>query len=466
MNDLQPKSVWPELWLSKLGLRSLREPSEETHAALLSRRITLSLATSVVSKVVSTILQLVAFPLAINALGTDRFGVYVSLAATLNWINMAGIGIGPGLTLGTVSSMAAGDRKSEARMFTTAFALMLMLTVATLVILALAVSILGIQAIFGDKLGLYQAEIRQGMVVLGLLIGANLVLSIVEASQAGHQNQYLNYLWTIFGNIMTIGMLLVVAAYWRSITGMIIAVYGARTIAKLFNGGQLLWRHHYLVPQWNELDKRLARMLVSIGLAFLLGQFASFLNQQFTVFWVGRQLGPGSAAGFAVMIQMLSLAGSFVVMVTVPLWPAIADAKIRGDWLWIGTIYKKTVLGLMSYAALAGSAIALGGNWLVRHWIGPQVAPSSLLQMLIGVYFVLVVWENTNFTVLIGLGKIRQASVVFVSGSMLTVIAGVYLVNTMGNSGMALALCLGPICLTSWLFPLMIKRSLLSASSS
>lgn len=461
-SEARRRILWFDSWLWFKWFTQ-QVGSGESHAALRSHRFRLSLLTSVVSKVVSSVLQIAVIPLAINALGTDRFGVYVTLAATLGWVNMAGVGIGPGLTLGTASAVAARDRVREARLFTTAFALILTLTSITLTILALAISLLGIQTIFGAKLGVYQSEIGQGMVVLMLLLGANLVLSVVEAVQAGYQSQYVNNLWATLGNIFTIGMLLLVTSHWRSITGMIVAVYGSITVAKMFNAGQLLWRHPYLVPRWNNLDKALARMLITTGLAFLLGQFASLLYLEFNVFLVGRQLGPASAAGFAVMIQLLVLAGGMVIMITLPLWPAVADAWARGDRAWITNAYKRTTLGLMTYAILVGGVVAIAGNLIVTRWVGSQVVPSFTMQVLSGVYFVMIIWQNINHAFLIGLGQIRSASMGLLAGGIVMMIVNVLLVKVFGSSGVILGMCAG-LSITAWLFPLLVSRTLKSAS--
>lgn len=443
------------------GLLSLvrKDGSDEGHATFRSRRMNLSMLTSIASKGVSSVLQIVVIPLAINALGADRFGVYATLAATLGWVNMAGIGIGPGLTLGTASAVAAGDRNREARLFTTAFALILILTFITLTFLALGIFLLGIQSIFGSKLGVYQHEIGEGMVVLMLLLGANLVLSLVEAVQAGYQSQYVNNLWATLGNIFTIGMLLLVISHWRSITGMIIAVYGSLTVAKVFNAGQLFWRHPYLVPRLKNLDKILARMLIGTGLVFLLGQVAGFLYLEFNIFLVGRELGPSSAAGFAVMIQMLVLAGGMVIMITLPLWPAVADAWVRGDRAWIISTYKRTTLGLMTYAVLVGGIVALAGNLIVDRWVGPQVVPSFAMQLWSGIYFVMTIWQNINHAFLIGLGKVRLASLCLLSGGIIMMVANILLVKTFGNSGVVFGMCLG-LSLTAFSFPVVVIRSL------
>src|SRR4051794_32993931 len=78
------------------------------------RLIKLALLTSIGIKVTAALIQFTAFPLAARTLGVERFGVYSMLAASLSWITMADIGIGPGLMLGIATSSGRGDRDAEA----------------------------------------------------------------------------------------------------------------------------------------------------------------------------------------------------------------------------------------------------------------------------------------------------------------------------------------------------------------
>lgn len=437
------------------NMQSFLRRGDKTPSSHRSRQLKLSVITSIFSKGVSIILQLVLIPLAISALGTARFGVYVTITATLGWINMAGIGIGPGLTLQTTVAAASDDRIQEQRLFSTAFFLIVVVTIITLSILFIMVSFIGIPTLFGPRLIEFELEIRQGLVVLGLLLGANLLLSVAEATQLGHQNQHVNNSWLILGNVLTIGSLYFFVLKNPSIVAMILAVYGSITFAKILNGVSLIRKRPYLFPQFRLVSLSTVKLLLGVGLAFLVGQFATLLYQQFSVFLVGRQLGPQDAATFAVMMQIITLVGSFVVMVTVPLWPAITDGVARNDIEWVNQSYRKTLKILMPYAFTVGTVIVVGGKRIIHLWIGPEIVPSTTLLLLFGLLFILIVWDNVHYMVLIGLGQIRFASLGSLIGAGVMILVSIFAIADLGTVGIATGLCLGRALVTTWLFPYM-----------
>lgn len=88
-------------------LRLLIEPSANT-SEFRTQRFKIAVLSSLTGKSVSIVLQLVALPLAIAALGIDRYGICAMLVAILNWMNIAGAAITPGLTVQLVSANSVG----------------------------------------------------------------------------------------------------------------------------------------------------------------------------------------------------------------------------------------------------------------------------------------------------------------------------------------------------------------------
>ena len=101
---------------SRLSLEflSLFQKSDDP-SSLRTQRLKISLITSLAGKGVSIVVQLIAVPIAISALGIERFGVYAMLTALLNWLNMATVGVLPGLTVQIVTANANMDRKKKRR---------------------------------------------------------------------------------------------------------------------------------------------------------------------------------------------------------------------------------------------------------------------------------------------------------------------------------------------------------------
>jgi O-antigen/teichoic acid export membrane protein len=432
-------------------------------AATRTRRFKLALLTSFAGKGVSTIVQLAALPLAIAALGQERFGVYAMLVAFLNWISIVSITITPGLTVQLVRANARADHEQERKVFGSA--LILSAVLASLLCLGtlLAFRAVGIEGMFGDSYSAFTDELQSGVTVLSIFIAMNVVLSVAEAAQAGYQNQYVHNVFLAIGNVFTIVIIALLVRAKPTIANMIVAVYAAPLVARAMSLIQLLSSRRYLIPGITRIDVPSLKLIAHTGSAFILTSMASFCYQSFSVYWVGRRMGPIAAAQMSVLTTILNVLGSLLIMITQPLWPAIQDATVRNDRAWVLRTYLRISKHLMIYVGIAALVIAAAGDHITHLWIRSTTPVSGVSQILLGFYFLLLAWEHLNYSFFIGLGRYWFASISYSAGAVIMLTNSTWLVTAYGLSGMLAAMCSGPFFVTAWIYPMRL-RTLLASS--
>jgi O-antigen/teichoic acid export membrane protein len=423
-----------------------------------TQRFKIAVLSSLTGKSVSIVSQLVALPLAIASLGIDRFGIYAMLVAVLNWMNLAGVAITPGLTVKIVSANSAGDHDLEARVFTTAFLFSLLVAASMFMGLQAVFQTIGFDILFGSAALPYRNEVAFGLQFLAVFTSLSIVLSIVEAAQAGYQNQHINNLLVTLGSLLSIIAVFVVVRQQPTIPNLILSIFGIPLIARALNVLHLFWHRCYLLPWRGRFSIDLLLKMITTGSAFLLTLFGTFLYQSFSIYWVGRELGSAAAAQMSVMMMVLNISGSILITVTQPLWPAIQDSVNRDDRAWVVSAYRRILHTLVPYIALAGLALVISGEYILGFWLKSDVHIDITMRLLWGVYFFIVAWEHLNYTVLIGMSRFWFASVTFSIGALVMVVSSVILVQRIGIDGMFISLCLGPLLLSSWLYPAEIHR--------
>lgn len=432
--------------------------SSSDSTAFRTQRLRIAMLSSLGGKAVSIAAQLVALPFAISALGIERFGIYAMLVAILNWMNMAGVAITPGLTVQIISANSTGERDVEAQVFTTAFLFALLLAVCMFMGLQVLFYAIGIPQLFGAVALPYHDEVGFGLQILAVFMSLSVVLSVVEGAQAGYQNQYINNLLGTLGSILSIIAIIVVVRQRPTIPTLIIAIYGAPLAARVLNMLHLFWLHRYLLPKVGKFSIGALRTMLATGSAFLLTMVGTSCYQSFSIYWAGRMLGSAAAAQMSVMILVLTLAGSMLMVVTQPLWPAIQDAVKRDDLVWVRSVYRRILCNLIPYIVLAALALAVGGEYILGFWLKSSVRIEHATQMLWGLYFLIVTWEHINYTILMGLSRFWFASIRFSIGALVMLMFSVILVRIFGINGIFAAMCLGPLSLSAWMFPLEIHR--------
>lgn len=436
-----------------------REKSTNS-TAFRTQRFRIAMLSSLGGKGVSIGLQLVALPIAIAALGIDRFGIYAMLTALINWMNMAGMAITPGLTVQIVSANSAGAHDAESRVFTTAFLFALMVAVCMFLGLQAVIQAVGISQLFGLTALPFKEEVGFGLQILAVFMSLSVVLSTVEGAQAGYQNQYVNNLLGTLGSGLSIVAIFVVVRQHPTIPSLILAIYGAPLAARVLNMLHLFWHRSYLLPWRGHFSMATLRAMLATGSAFLLTLLGSFCYQSFSIFWTGHELGAPAAAQMSVMMLVVTLSGSILITVTQPLWPAIQDAVLRDDLVWVQNAYRRILHTLVPYIALAALALVLGAQYILDFWLKSGVTLNLTTRILWGLYFFVIAWEHVTYTVLIGFSRFWFASIPFSIGAVVMLVVSVILCSTAGINGIFAALCLGPLSLSAWLFPAEIQRLL------
>jgi O-antigen/teichoic acid export membrane protein len=415
--------------------------------------------TSISGKGVSVITQLIAIPLAVSALGLERFGVYAMLTAIFLWMNTASTVVGSALTLKVSAANAEGNVRKESELFSSAFFFALLVAVFLAFAFHGLLSQFRLNELFNLKGHAFDDELMQAARIIAFLIPANVVFALAESCHAGYQKQYLNNLLSAGANVFTIcGLILV--QYAPSVGNMVLSMFLPATISRAINLAILLRTRPHLIPARTQSNWPTLRTLLVTGGGFALMQIGSLAYQQFSIFFVGMHVGLTAAAYFSMMMQVIAISGSFLIVFTQPLLPALSDAIARGDLQWIRRAHKLALTRLMPYVALAASGIAVFGSIFASFILRHHVELDVTLRCLWAAFFLIVAWEHIGYIFLAGTGRLWAATWLYLLGALTMLSASFLLVPKAGLTGEFLAMCLGPLLFTVIAYPTLVSRML------
>ena len=453
-------------WDSEAGMTASREETSSQHAsrrAFRFGRVRLAFITSAASKALGFLVQFLAVPLAIDALGAERFGIYTMIVSALVWIDLGRLGIGPGLTRGIAVAWNQGDQQGERGLFSNAFFLLtaMALLVGGVLALLFVIGGLSLDDLVGDTASRYRSEIKTSVAVVIAFLMAQIIFSAGEAARSAYQEEYINNAMSSLGNLLAIGLVIWVAYYWPTIQGFTVAIFGSIALSKGLNIGMLLGvSRRYLLPRWRNTKGDTARLLLNSSFAFWVVQLATLMMHNFSLVQLGAIVGPNILAPFAVLFRLLQLLSTAVLMVTMPLWPAITDAIVRSGYDWIRYAYTRLLKMVLPFSVVVAVVLGLAGDDLIHLWVGDKVHfDANLIRVLSG-YFVIWMWNHSNTAILFGLGRLWPVALTAFSEGSLVLILGSILTPDFGNLGMALGLCIAGATTSSWILPLLIRREL------
>lgn len=369
------------------------------------------------------------------------------LAAAIGWLFLANLSINPSLIVGIAKHNAQGQRTEALALLSSGF--FLSFTIAAIVgMAALAIALFGpVANLFGPTYVQDEEAIRLGLAVLSIFFVIQVALSSIESAQSALHRQHVNNLVVAASGVPCVVAMLVVAQVNPSPVALIIALNGPSLTFRLANCLAFLYRTPDLVPSVALVRRDLCRNLTSRGAIYALaGTASNLLSHVLPILVVGRSLDAENAAAFAATMNAVILLSGVTTMLTVPLWPALADAVARNDREWGLHAYRRLAGAVLIFGLGVALTLSFAGEWIFGVWFRGHIAPAPELLAAAGVYFLFSSLEVVHFMVLVGLDHVRQASL---------------LVFARALAGTTLLLAVNPLPGSFWPFAAMVAAIVL-----
>jgi O-antigen/teichoic acid export membrane protein len=374
-----------------LRIRPFDTETQEGRAAERYRRAAWSTVAAIFARVAALLATLATIPLALSYLGTERYGLWVTISSVTGMLVFADFGLGNGLMNAVSDAYGHDDRAAAERAVSSAFFMLTAVALGVLVVFAFVFPMVPWATALNvnGPTAVAEAAPTVGVFVLCFLI--NLPLGLVQRVQLGLQEGYVGSMWAGAGSVLGLVSMIVAMLDHLSLPWLVLALTGAPVATTALNALLLFWRRHAdLRPSWRLASTQAARHLMRLGFLFFILQLAVAVAYQSDVVVAARMLGPDAAAEYAVVLRLFFLAPTFLSMMFLTLWPAYGEAIARGDAPWVRATLKRSVaLGAIVSGGISLVLLVFGAQ-ILKLWVGPLFDPPFL--MLLG----MAIWAVVN----------------------------------------------------------------------
>jgi O-antigen/teichoic acid export membrane protein len=359
-------------------------------------------------RAVTVFTSLLTVRLTLRYLGTERYGLWMSVTSIVSLLFFADLGIGNGLLNAIAEARGKDDVEAVHRYVSSAFFVLLGITTLFLAIFASVYPFIPWRRVFNVSSPIAVHEAGPAVIVFLICFLSNVPLDVVQRVQTGYQEGYLSNFWTIIGNLSGLGCLILVMHRSGGLPWLILAILGGGILGVLGNWVQEFgFARRELFPKWTYWDSGAARKILGTGVMFFLLQICGILTLPLDYIIITQVLSPEAVTQYSVPIRPFLLVISVASMFVFPLWPAYGEAYARGDSKWV----KSTFLHSLGYSVLVFGPVVLGlaafGKFIVRIWVGPQVHPSWMLLAGMAAYAMMLIFYNPISTFLSGINKMK-----------------------------------------------------------
>jgi O-antigen/teichoic acid export membrane protein len=417
-------------------LRPFDIATAEGRAAERLRRAFWSAAASVVAKGINTLAILVSVPITLSYLGNERYGLWMTIAALVAFLEFADLGIG-NVILNLVSEAdGKGDVEAARTRISNAFVTLFLISASLALAFVLIYPSVNWGQFFNLSSPLARKEAGPAVIVLGACFLANLPLSIIPRIQAGYQEGYLSSIWQGISNLAGLAGLVLVVHLKAGLPWLVLVIMGSPAVGNLLNGIHLFaFLRPWLFPRWRDLNVVIAKHIVGVGLLFLILQITNAIIYSADNLIIARVLGPEAVTDYAVPSKLFFIAYNILYMFLAPLWPAYGEANARGDDSWAKNTLFRVILITLVVCVLFSLALYVFGEKILQVWTDSRVAFSSSLMAGLGVSMTLSAVIAAASLFLNAMNKIAFRAVFALLTAFFATLVKVVLAGLFGLSG-------------------------------
>jgi O-antigen/teichoic acid export membrane protein len=362
-----------------------RAKAKAERSARRFRNVVLTSGASFFARVASIISAVVLVPVALGALGKERYGLWITISSVTALTAFADLGIGNGIVNVVARQDDSRRREDLQRGVSTAFWVLVLLIAVVFVVFCAAFPFIQWPELFNVQSALARDETKPAILTFVALSLIIVPLSIVQKIQTGMQKGYISNFWLAVASILGLWTTCIVLRHHGGPTLAIAAQLGTMIAILTMNWGQFLSAEgEGLFPVWSLVDRKLAASLICTGLTFAGIQLVSPLTQLIDNLLVAQYFGIERVAEFSVASRLLAVASMLPMLYIIPMWPAFAEAHARNDQMWIRRALLKVTVWTVTAAGLLNLGAVAFGPWVIERWVGTAVNPSAKLLAALG----------------------------------------------------------------------------------
>jgi O-antigen/teichoic acid export membrane protein len=436
--EAERSSIWTRVmwWRRLLRVRAFDTATLEGRSAERYRRIGWSALLGFTARAVGLATWFISVPLVIGYLGSERYGMWLTMSSLAGALGPLDLGIGLGLLMAVSDSNGRDERAAARRAVSTAAAMLLVVAAVSAVVFAFFYPVIPWSRVFNVVSPAAVSEAGPASAALFAAFAFGLPLGIVGQVQLAYQSGYISSAWAILGNLGSLVALILVIHLRSSMPALVVALTGGALVAAALNGWFLFRRQRpWLMPLRRDVEVSTGRSLLRTGALFLVLQVAGLAAYGLDNIVIAQILGAQMVQEYAVPARLFALAPTLLAFALMPLWPAYRESLARGDGAWV----RRTVRRSIAMAALinipSSLVLVAVAPWLLQAWVGSAVHPTPLLLVGLGLWTMLNTLNGPFAMLLNGANVVGFQVVCAVAMAVANVIISILLVQRIGVSG-------------------------------
>lgn len=404
------------------------------------RRAILTSIASLLSRGVTVVTAIITVPLVLGYLGTERYGVWLTLSSLVTMLAVADLGVSRSLINHFSRAMGKNDYEEATGLVASAFFSLTGLAIFLVLVFGFAFPLVPWNNLLNVTSPMARAEVEPSILVLFACWIIDWITRLFLRVNEGRQAGYVNNLWEVVGRCFTLGAILHIIDSGVGLPGLVLVLAGVPLLANIANVAYLLNTNRWLIPRPAKYVPALARRILRTGVGFLGLDISYLVIFNGTLLIISNVLGASAVPEFGVPARAFAVINMMTALLVNPLWPAFAEAAARGEYAWIRKAFRRSLVLTICVGLVPTLILIFAGREIFYAWVGDSVVPKMGLLVVLGLWNMVFIIGNTVGVFLNGMGAVRVSATTQVCDAICVVPAQFYVLSQYGIIGAVSAL--------------------------
>lgn len=344
---------------------STNEIAEEGLHKQRRRLITRTALTGVLAKSAMFLPTILIAWVAVPHLGSERYGVLMTVLSLLGFLGIADLGVG-GTLITALSRESGTGNNAKIRQLQANGIVITFCMAGCILLLAGLFYYLGIGSqIFKSSSTLIQAEGTSAICSFFFLFALTLPLTLISKIQLGLQHGYIANYWQAVSAILNFAGAALVTLSGGGVPLIIIGIMSGTVICGLLNCFLYYKKFPIFKPSIDELRISELKKLLIESRFYLSLQVIFTISYTADTLMVARFLGTEQASVYSLCERIFSIVAVAISVVTGPLWVAYGEAIGRADFKWVNDALKLSTIRIFCAGTLLSLLLLFTLDFLV-----------------------------------------------------------------------------------------------------
>ena len=422
------------------------------------RRLFFGFLSAWVSRLATTIVQLVQVPVFLHFWSVPLYGEWMIVTAVPSYLNVSSMGFGNVAGNEMTMMTAQDDYEGALRVFQSCWWLITIICSAFMLLFGIALYFFPVS----EYLKLHQMGPTDTKWII-FYLGCSVLLGQLEtllqsAYRCVGRYPYGSFIKSCF-SLAAFGVMLIPVCLGGGarVTALVFALANMffTLVLCVMVRRDIPWIHY----GWGHASFAEVRRLTAPAVAFMAFPIGNALNLQGTLMAVGYALGPTSVVVFGTARTVSRVALQMVQMINGTFWPEMSSAFGANDIALTRSLHRRSCQLALIIGVMVVAAMLTLGPWFLTHWTGGHVPPSrGLLSILLLVVIANSLW-STSSTLLAAVNRHQRLAAWYLFGTSVTVVLTYFLAKYLGLYWAAASLLVSEFIMDLYVLPASLRLS-------